>query len=1232
MVTLDNHLAHAVGKARDELRRDVPELDFNVHAAADWDNDPAALDRCKADIATGDIIIGTMLFLDDHLRAIVPALEARREDCDAMVMAMSAGEAIRLTKVGAFRMDAPQTGPLALLKKLRGKKDSSSSGEGQMKMLRRLPKILRFIPGKAQDVRAYFLTLQYWLSGAEANMVNMVRFLVDRYAAGPRTALRGALKPAPPVEFPDVGVYHPRMKGRIADRLEALPAPKEAKGTVGVLVLRSYLLSGDTAHYDGVITALEAQGLRVIPAFASGLDARETIKRFFMKNDAPIVDAVVSLTGFSLVGGPAYNDSHAAADWLAKLDVPCLAAQPIEFQTLERWAESNVGLTPVESTIMVAIPEIDGSISPMVFAGRSDGAGVACKGCERACVFPAHGGAPLMQACGERVDTLAARTAKLVALRKAERANRMVAVVLFNFPPNAGAAGTAAYLSVFASLHNTLKGMKAEGYTVDVPDTVEALRARILTGNAAAFGTDANVLARIGVDDHVRRERHLAAIEGQWGAAPGRQLTDSRHIFVLGEKFGNVLVGLQPGLGYEGDPMRLLFEKGFAPTPAFSAFSRYLREDFGAHAVLHFGMHGALEFMPGKHVGLSAGCWPERLIGDLPNFYLYAGNNPSEGALAKRRGGATLISYMTPPVSQAGLYKGLADLKASVERWRTAAPDDEINRTDLGALIRDQAAALDLPVNTGLWQADADAAVGALARTLYEVEQTLIPEGLHVIGEPMSEAARIELLMAMAEVRGPQRPERAAVAALVAGEAAEAAAARSGLPQTEATLLMFRDLAHAARHLARDEELDAILRALDGRFIRPAPGGDVLRNPDVLPTGRNMHGFDPFRIPSAFAVQDGARQAQRLIDRHVAESGHAPETIAMVLWGTDNLKSEGGPIGQALYLMGARPRFDSFGRLCGASLIPLAELGRPRIDVVITLSGIFRDLLPLQIKMLAEAALLAATADEPSEMNFVRKHTLAHQIVLGCDVETAALRIFSNADGAYGANVNQMIDAGCWSDGDELADAFQSRKCFAYGRNGKPARQPELLGNVLRTIELAYQNLDSLELGVTAIDHYVDTLGGISRAARKAQGHAVPVYVGDQTQGEGKVRTLGEQVAHETRTRTLNPRWYEGMLKHGYEGVRQIEAQVTTTMGWSATTGEVAPWVYQKITETFVLDPAMRDRMAKLNPKASSRLANRLIEAHERKFWTPDDATLKALREAGDELEDRLEGVVMAAE
>ena len=1251
LVTMDGHLAGAAERTQRALARELPGLAFTVHAAAEWSGQadgPERLARCRADIASADIVIATMLFMEEHFLPVLDALRARRDGCDAMVCAMSAAEVMKLTRMGRFAMDGSASGgALGLLRKLRKKPVATSQAPGaratagaeQMKMLRRVPRILRFVPGTAQDVRAYFLVLQYWLAGSEENVSQMVRFLVGRYAAGPRLAWRERVRAEPPRAYPEVGVYHPRMQhgkavGRLATDLAALPrvATSGKRGTVGLLLMRSYLLAENSGHYDGVIAALEARGLRVVPAFATGLDARPAVEAFFTKNGRTTVDAIVSLTGFSLVGGPAYNDARAAEELLARLDVPYLAVTPVEFQTLEQWQADDRGLLPVEATMMVSIPELDGATGSMVFGGRGANSGHG----EAADPERSHD----MQAHTERADALAARVGRLVDLRRSERAARKVAVVVFAFPPNAGTIGTAAHLAVFASLHHTLLAMRAAGYTVDVPASADALRERLLGGNAARFGSAANVHARIAVDDHVRRERHLREIEAAWGPAPGKQQSDGRSIHVLGERFGNVFVGIQPSFGYEGDPMRLLYERGFAPTHAFSAFYRWLREDFAADAVLHFGTHGALEFMPGKQVGLSGACWPDRLIGDLPNVYLYASNNPSEGTIAKRRAAATLVSYLTPPVAEAGLYRQLVDLKATLDRWRRLEPSAIGERIELAALLHAQALALDLasgPEWTG--EPATDARVQALGDAVRELETTLIPHGLHVVGAPPSVEARIDWLTAMAAAGGTQAMPRAAIEAIVAGHSPEAALATTDLPRDATSVAALAELARLDALLATDHETEGLLRALDGRYVRPAPGGDVLRNAEVLPTGRNVHGFDPFRLPSAYAVREGARQAAALLARHVADGHAAPETVALVLWGTDNLKNEGEPIAQALALLGARPRFDSYGRLAGAELVPLAELARPRVDVVVTLSGIFRDLLPLQVKLLAEAAFLAAQADEPEAMNYVRKHALAAQRDLGVDLETAALRVFGNAEGAYGANVNHLIDSSRWDEEDELAETFARRKGFAYGCSGRPVQQPKLLGHVLAGVDLAYQSLDSVELGVTTIDTYFDTLGGISRAVSRArrathgaEASVAPVYIGDRTtSATGTVRTLAEQVALETRTRMLNPKWYEGMLEHGYEGVRQIEAHVTNTMGWSATTGQVQPWVYQRLSETFVLDPAMRTRLAELNPTASARVANRLIEASERSFWNPAPEVLEALRRAGEELEDRLEGICEGA-
>lgn len=1205
LITLDHHMTSAVEDARQLLADDLPYANLTVHAATDWDHSEDALARCRDDIAKGDIIVASMLFMEDHINAVLPDIEARRDDCDAMVCCLSASEVVKNTKLGKFRMDREEGALTALLKKLRGKGNNGkntdkSAGERQMRMLRRLPKILRFVPGTAQDMRIYFLALQYRLAASSENIANLTRMLVSRYSRDGLSSASKAVTVKDPVEYPETSIYHPDIRNGVTTDLQDLPTNRGANGTVGLLLLRSYILSGDTGHYDGAIREFEKQGYNVVPVFCNGLDMRPAIDAYLGTENREI-DCLVSLTGFSLVGGPAYSDAAAAVETLAALNVPYVSAHVTEFQSLDKWEASEQGLMPIEATVMVAIPELDGATGSIVFGGRPGDE-------EQTRRMTVH---------QERVSTLVSRVAKLISLRNKPRAERKIAIPIFNFPPNAGNTGTAAFLSVFESLFETLKAMKSEGYIVDLPENVEDLKAKVTEGNASEYGMLANVHDVITTDDHVRNQPYLNEIESQWGPAPGKDNTDGSELFVLGHQFGNVLVIVQPGFGYEGDPMRLLFEKGFAPTHAFAAAYRYLKDIYQADAVLHFGTHGALEFMPGKQVGMSEACWPDRLIGDMPNFYFYAANNPSEATIAKRRSAATMISYLTPSVTQAGLYKGLAELKASLDRLRKLEPENEAEYRDVLDLVKVQAEQLDLM--DAIETLSDERLVDAIRTSILEMEYELIPDGLHVAGQPMNEEQRAEMLTLIAEADDGETIEAATIEAIVKG--------KTPAGFTKDSEEKIEKLIDANQHLSNNVELQGILAALDGHYIEPAPSGDLLRSPDLLPTGRNIHGFDPFRIPSQFAVTDGTRQAARVLERHLETDGQLPESIALVLWGTDNLKSEGGPIAQALALIGARPRHDSYGRVAGAELIPLAELKRPRIDVIMTLSGIFRDLLPLQAKMLAEASYLAAVANEPFEQNYIRKHALAYAEKEDCELEEAAYRVFSNTEGAYGSNVNYLISSSAWSVDDEIADTYTSRKCFAISRNGKTEKRPELLDGVLGQVDIAYQNLDSIELGVTTIDHYFDTLGGISKAVKKAKGEEISVYISDQTQGEGKVRTLGEQVSLETRTRSLNPKWFESMLKHGSEGVRHIESQVTNTMGWSATTGQVSPWVYKKLSETYVLDEEMRKRMAELNPAASSRMVNRLIEASERQYWEPDAEMLDALHNASEELEDRIEGI-----
>ena len=1169
IITLDSHNARPCERALSNLVRDFKGLEVSIFAAAEWGENPSALAEAKAAIEKSDIIIVNLLFLEDHIKPILPLLKGRRDDCDAMIGVVCDAELVKLTRMGSLDMQAPESGALALLKKLRGSsKPSSETGEKKMRMLRRLPKILKYIPGKAQDLRAWFLVMQYWLGGTDENIEAMLRFLISRYS---HVDSWQGVAAEPPREYPNVGVYHPSLKGRISEDLGDLPQVKNPIATIGLLLMRSYVLSGDTAHYDKVIRGFEERNIRIIPAFAGGLDGRPAIEKYFSDGAGSSIDTLVSLTGFSLVGGPAYNDTQAAVETLSKLNVPYISAHPLEFQTLSQWENSSTGLGPIETTMLVALPELDGATSPTVFAGRQGDEeprvdALIARDVKTKAMVPYN----------ERVDALIARAVKTAELRRSEVFERKIAIVLFGFPPNAGAVGTAAYLEVFESLFNTLTAMKDAGYQIELPKSSAELREEVLAGNAQVYGQEANVESQVSADWIVKNTPWLPELEEQWGSAPGRIQSDGSSVFILGKTFGNVFVGVQPTFGYEGDPMRLLFEKGFAPTHAFSAFYQWLKLSFNANAVLHFGMHGALEFMPGKQTGLNGKDWPDRLIGDLPNIYLYACNNPSEASLAKRRSNATIITHLTPPLTSGGLYKGLLELKDSLVRWREMDSSNHL-RKELELLINEQAEAVDL----------GDQKIEELWVRLLETEDALIPEGLHVVGRSLTNEQVEKYLNASGSVT-PESRDR------------------------------------LAKNLKLNSEIPAIINALDAKYIPPVPGGDLVRSSEIVPTGRNIHAFDPFRMPTAFACKQGSEQAQMLLDKYEG----VPKSLALVLWGSDNIKSDGTQIAQALALIGAKPRFDSFGRLCGADLIELSQLGRPRIDVVMTLSGIFRDLLPLQTRMLAEASFKAASANEDLNMNYIRANALDYMKNTGADLETASLRIFSNAEGAYGSNVNQLVDSSSFDDEDELADAYEARKSFAYGISGKPQKNQKLLQTALSKVELAYQNLESVELGVTSVDHYFDTLGGISRAVKRARGgEDIEVFISDHTKGSGKIRTLSDQVSLETRSRSLNPKFYEALLEHGAEGVRQLEAHVTNTLGWSATTGKVEPWIYQRISETFVLDDEMRNRLADLNPTASSRMANRLLEANERSYWSPDAETIEALQSAADSLEDRMEGI-----
>jgi magnesium chelatase subunit H len=534
-----------------------------------------------------------------------------------------------------------------------------------------------------------------------------------------------------------------------------------------------------------------------------------------------------------------------------------------------------------------------------------------------------------------------------------------------------------------------------------------------------------------------------------------------------------------------------------------------------------------------------------------------------------------------------------------------------------------------------------DAKVFALYEQLLEIEQRLIPTGLHVFGRASSAGEKIDLLKMIASFDRPEAGVRALPENLIdeavrefvsAGtDAAVRSLEQKGLSESE-TRPVFALLETVSTKLQTNNELDSLMRALRGEFIEPGPGADIIQNPDILPTGRNTHAINPYGVPSAAAFARSEAVANSLLERYQTENGRYPEAMALVLWGLDNIKTQGEGVAQALWLLGTRPVRDALNRTTSVEAIPLDQLGRPRIDVVMTVSGIFRDLFSPTVQLLDKAVRLVAQLDEPLESNYVRKHVLQQVEQDACDLDDAAVRVFSNAPGNYGTNVNFMVMDSQWEREETLGDLFVTRKCFAYGRDSKghaiEGREARVaMDRALARVEATYQNIDTFEIGLTDVDHYFEYLGGVSKAVEKRAKARPAIYLSDTLSRDVKIRTLEETVRLETRAKTLNPKWYEGMLKHGFRGVAEIENHVSNTFGWSATADAVDDWIYSEVANTFLFDESMLERLRDLNPHSAHSLVQRLLEANGRGYWDVEDSVLEKLRDISRSLEDQLEGV-----
>lgn len=1272
---------------------------------------PENYEAFQRDVAEANIFIASLIFIEDLADKLVEAVAPHRDHLDAAVIFPSMPQVMRLNKMGTFSMAQLGQSKSAIAQFMRKRKEKSGSGfqDGMLKLLRTLPNVLKYLPvDKAQDARNFMLSFQYWLGGSSENLENFLLMLADRYVfktnksgLDTKDALPEALEYADPVTYPDMGIWHPMAPNMFEDVKEyfdwyqSSPLTPDAlkdpyAPCVGLVLQRTHLVTGDDAHYVGMVQELEAKGARVLPVFAGGLDFSKPVDAYFyMPNShgdgqpTPIVDAVVSLTGFALVGGPARQDHPKAVEALSRLNRPYMVALPLVFQTTEEWEESELGLHPIQVALQIAIPELDGAIEPIIMSGRDGNTGKAI-------------------ALQDRLEAVAERALKWANLRRKPKIHKKVAITVFSFPPDKGNVGTAAYLDVFGSIHEVMQGLQRNGYDVqDLPESPKELMEAVLHDVQAQYASpELNIAYRMPVREYEAFTPYSKRLEENWGPPPGNLNSDGQNLLVYGKHFGNVFIGVQPTFGYEGDPMLLLFSRSASPHHGFAAYYTYLEKIWGADAVLHFGTHGSLEFMPGKQIGMSNDCYPDSLIGTIPNLYYYAANNPSEATIAKRRSYAATISYLTPPAENAGLYKGLRELSETIGSYQTLK-DSGRGPSIVDAIIEQARAVnldkdVNLPDKAGkdLTPEERDTVVGSVYRKLMEIESRLLPCGLHVIGKPPTAEEAIATLV---NIAGIDRPEetilslprimansiyrdieevyrnadqgvladvellqsitlatRAAVKAMVESQidadgrlsqltqfnffglgkkqpwVDALVAAGFGNVDRDGLKPLFEYLEFCLQQIVADNELGSLLRGLEGEYILPGPGGDPVRNPDVLPTGKNMHALDPQSIPTTAAVQSAKLVVDRLLERQQRDNdGQYPETIAVVLWGTDNIKTYGESLAQVMWLLGVRPVPDALGRVNKLELMPLSELGRPRIDTVVTCSGVFRDLFVNQMALLDRAVKMAAEADEPLDMNFVRKHALQQAEELGINLRQAATRVFTNSSGSYSTNVGLAVENGTWEAEKDLQDMFLSRKSFAFSSDnpGVMEQSRDIMERSLATVDVTFQNLDSSEISLSDVSHYYDSDPTKVVSSLRKDGKKPAAFVADTTTANAQVRTLSETVRLDARTKLLNPKWYEGMLSHGYEGVRELAKRLNNTMGWSATAGAVDNWVYEDANETFIADQEMCDRLMNLNPHSFRRMLGTLLEANGRGYWDTSDENIERLQELYQQVEDRIEGI-----
>ncbi|WP_431046548.1 cobaltochelatase subunit CobN [Streptomyces sp. P1-3] len=1107
----------------------------------------------------------------------------------------------------------------------------------------------------------------YLAHGGPANLEQLGRFLSD-------TVLLTGHGFEPPAPAPSWGP------------LDRAHAPGTQDGpTIAVLYYRAHHMSGNTAFVEALCRAVEQAGARAMPLFVASLRAPES----GLIDELRTADAVV--TTVLAAGGTRPADASAGGDdesWdagaLAALDVPVLQALCLTGPRTA-WEENDEGLSPLDAATQVAVPEFDGRLITVPFSFKevdADGLPVYVADPERAARVA---GIAVRHARLRHIAPADKRLA-LVLSAYPTKHSRIGNAVGLDTPASAVALLRRLQAEGYDFGTEPVPGL-ASG------DGDELIYALIEAGGHDQEWLTEEQLARnpvrIPAADYRRWYGQLPkelrdAVEEHWGPPPGEMFVDKSSnpdgdIVLAALRFGNLLVLIQPPRGFGENPIAIYHDPDLPPSHHYLAAYRWIatpRADggFGADAMIHLGKHGNLEWLPGKNAGLSAACGPDAALGDLPLVYPFLVNDPGEGTQAKRRVHATLVDHLVPPMARADSYGDIARLEQLLDEYASISAMDPAKlpaiRAQIWTLI--QAAKLDHDLGMDD-RPDDDGFDDFLLHVdgwLCEVKDAQIRDGLHVLGGAPAGPERVNLVLAILRARqiwggtsalpglrealgldesaatrtgadDAEERARALVQAMEDADWAPEAVAEvcRGLPgeqrEAVAAILDFAARQVVPRLAATTDEIDHTVHALGGGFVPAGPSGSPLRGlVNVLPTGRNFYSVDPKAVPSRLAWETGQALADSLLERYRTDNGEWPQSVGLSLWGTSAMRTSGDDVAEALALLGIRPVWDDASRrVTGLEPIPLDQLGRPRIDVTLRISGFFRDAFPHVVGLLDDAVRLAASLDEPDADNHVRAHTRADLAEHG-DERRATVRIFGSRPGTYGAGLLQLIDSRDWRTDADLAEVYTVWGGYAYGRGleGRPARTE--METAYKRIAVAAKNTDTREHDIADSDDYYQYHGGMVAAVRALKGTAPAAYIGDSTRPETvRTRTLHEETSRVFRARVVNPRWIEAMRRHGYKGAFELAATVDYLFGYDATTGVVADWMYDKLAQTYLLDPQNREFLEQANPWALHGMAERLLEAESRGMWAePDAEVLAAVRELYLETEGDLEGKADSAD